>query len=63
MKTLYEKIEIKSEADCPKEEGEYFCNRSGFNTVQHLMTTLDKSYMREIRWWLKPLEPAAEENE
>jgi hypothetical protein len=55
MKTLYEKIEIHSEADCPKEEGEYFCNRNGFETVQHLMTTLGISYMREIRWYLSPL--------
>ena len=53
---LYRKVIIKSEDDCPKEEGDYFCNRSGFNSVQHLITTLGKSYMREIRWYLLPVE-------
>jgi hypothetical protein len=53
---LYKKIYIKSEVDLPKEEGNYFCNRNGFNSVQHLMTTLGKSYMREIRWYLQPIE-------
>ena len=53
---LYRKVYVKSEADCPKVEGDYFCNRSGFNSVQHLMTTLGKTYMREIRWYLQPIE-------
>jgi hypothetical protein len=52
---LYRKVYIKTEADLPKEEGYYFCNRSGFNSVQHLMTTLGKSYMREIRWYLQSI--------
>jgi len=53
---LYRKVYVKSETDCPKVEGDYFCNRSGFNSVQHLMTTLGKTYMREIRWYLQPIE-------
>jgi hypothetical protein len=54
---LFKKVFIKSEADLPKDEGVYFCNRSGFNSILHLMTTLEKSYMREIRWYLLPVEP------
>lgn len=60
---LYRKVYIKSESDLPKEEGDYFCNRSGFNSVQHLITTLGKSYMREIRWYLQPLAESQEQSE
>lgn len=49
---LYRKVYIKSKEDWP-EKGEYFCNRVGFNTIQKLDKNLpDKSYMREIRWYL-----------
>ena len=60
METMYKKVIIKTEADLPKEKGDYFCNRSGFNTFQHLMTTLEKSYMREIRWYLLPIQEQPE---
>ena len=53
-KELFEKVYIRDEKDCPQ-EGYYFCNRSGFDSVQRLIPVLGKSYMREIRWYLKPL--------
>ena len=53
----YRKVFIKSEADYPKTEGEYFCCRNGFNSVQRLIPDNGKkSYMREIDWYLQPQE-------
>ena len=53
----YKKIFIKSKDDLPKEKGDYFCCRSGFMTVQELTPgLLEKSYQREIRWYLQPIE-------
>jgi hypothetical protein len=52
----YDQIIIKSKADWPKVKGTYFCNRSGFDTVMELDPDLpEKSYMREIRWYLQPV--------
>jgi hypothetical protein len=52
----YKKVIIESEADFPKEEGDYFCCRSGFLSVQHIPTGLPtKSFAREIRWYLIPV--------
>ena len=54
---LYKKIFIREQSDLPKEEGEYFCNRSGFKSVQRISPDLPiKSYIREIRWYLIALE-------
>ena len=53
----YRKVFIKSEADYPKTEGEYFCCRNGFKSVQRLIPDDGKkSYMREIDWYLQPQE-------
>jgi len=55
MKTgkTYKQIFIESNDDLPKEDGYYFCNRNGFNSYQRLLhDPPDKSYMREIRWYL-----------
>ena len=54
---LYKKVFINSPKDYPKEDGEYFCNRSGYMTVQKLLSNPpEKSYMREIRWYLQPID-------
>jgi NTP pyrophosphatase (non-canonical NTP hydrolase) len=51
----FEKVYIKSKADWP-EKGTYFCCRSGFMTIQELDNNLsEKSYMREIDWYLRPI--------
>jgi len=54
----YRQVFIRTEEDLPKVEGDYFCNRSGFLSVQHLILTLHKTYMREIRWYLEPIPEA-----
>lgn len=51
------KVYIKSEDDLPDNDGNYFCCRSGILTVQNLSSKhFNKSYMREIRRYLKPVE-------
>lgn len=58
----FRKVIVNSKDDLP-EEGDYFCNRNGFNSVQFLSNKLpEKSFMREIRWYLLPVsEPIREE--
>jgi hypothetical protein len=57
---LYRKVVINSTDDYPK-DGEYFCNRNGFNSVQKLFKNpIEKSFMREIRWYLLPVEQTKE---
>ena len=54
----FEKVIIKSEADYPKTEGSYFACRSGLLTVIDFKKDLpDKSWMREVRWYLRPVPP------
>jgi len=54
---LYKKIVINGPDDYPKSDGEYFCCRSGLMSVQKLLANpAHKSYMREIRWYLQPIE-------
>lgn len=58
---IFIQIDVESPNDYPIEEGNYFCNRNGFMTVQNLIPNSNKkSYMREIRYWLKPVEVDAE---
>ena len=53
----YITVYINSKSDLPKEKGTYFCNKSGFDTVMTLDPDLpEKSYQREVRWYLKPVE-------
>lgn len=53
---LLEVVYIRSKEDWPKVKGTYFCNRSGFNTVMEMDPDLpEKSFMREIRWYLQPI--------
>jgi hypothetical protein len=48
----YKQVIVKSKDDFP-EKGQYFCNRSGFMSVQDLRNDLpEKSFQREIRWYL-----------
>ena len=51
----FRKVIIKTEADLPKEEGEYFACRSGFKTVQSFKFT-DQFWLKEVRWYLQPIE-------
>lgn len=54
---LLKVVHIKSPADYPKKDGIYFCCRSGFLTVQELLSDPPvKSFMREINWYLQPIE-------
>jgi len=57
MIEYFKKVYIKTIDDFPKEKGDYFCCRSGFMTVQRLDSSLPaKSYQREIKWYLLPIE-------
>jgi hypothetical protein len=48
-------VYVRSSKDLPKTKGIYFCCRSGFMTVQEIDPSLpEKSYLREIRWYLQP---------
>jgi hypothetical protein len=47
----YIKIYIKSAADLPKEEGDYFACRLGFKTVQSYRYG-DQFWLKEVRWYL-----------
>ena len=54
----YTLVNIKSKDDWP-EKGEYFCCRSGFMVYMTLDRYLpENSFMREIRWYLKPIKTA-----
>lgn len=58
---IFIQVDIESPNDYPTEEGNYFCNRNGYMSVQKLIPNNGKkSYMREIRYWLKPVEVDAE---
>lgn len=49
----FKQVFVTSVDDLPKEAGTYFCNRSGFMTVQKFTPNPpEKSWMREIRWYL-----------
>jgi len=55
LPTGYVTVIINSPADWPKEDGTYFCCRSGFMTVIDFKTGLPgESWMREVRWYLQP---------
>jgi hypothetical protein len=51
------KKDIISEDDLPKVDGEYFVCRSGFmSTMEFKSNHSEISWMKEIRWWLEPIE-------
>jgi hypothetical protein len=60
MKTeLYKKVWIKSEADLPKEEGEYFCGEGSGLHYKHFSTTNfnnEEFWLKHIDWYLQPIE-------
>ena len=60
---VYKRVYIKTADDLPEKEGDYFCCRGGFLTVQRLSRYVpEKSFMREIRWYLLPVHlPSKEE--
>lgn len=65
MKTdeFFQKILLEKKEDLPEKEDNYFCCRSGFETVQHLNPNLpEKSYQREISWYLQPVPKKKEHN-
>ena len=53
----YKTVIVKSPADYPKVEGDYFCCWNGFKAVHHLIPDDgNKSYMvKELRWYLQPV--------
>ena len=54
-------IMVNGPEDLPKEDGTYFCCRNGFLTVQDIKVNLpEKSWLREIRWYLQPIEEPEE---
>ena len=58
---IFIQVDIESPNDYPTEEGNYFCNRNGYMSVQKLIPNNGKkSYMCEIRYYLKPVEVDAD---
>jgi hypothetical protein len=51
----YIQVFIKSKDDLPKEEGDYFCCRLGFKTVQTFKFA-DQWWIKEVRWYLQPID-------
>jgi hypothetical protein len=62
MEDTYRKVIINTPEDYPKITGDYFCNRNGFLSVQKLIPNekIFSTYMREIRWYLQPIELPSE---
>jgi hypothetical protein len=60
--TIYVKKEIKSEADLPKEDGQYFTHQMKTNYLDCMFWYEDdrawhvKSWLYHVDWYLQPIE-------
>uniref|UniRef100_A0A6M3Y229 Uncharacterized protein n=1 Tax=viral metagenome TaxID=1070528 RepID=A0A6M3Y229_9ZZZZ len=58
MDELFKKIYVKSEADLPKKDGEYFAKLHGAYSVHECEFSMfyEKQWIEDIDWYLQPIE-------